>query len=61
MAPKKSLLVSKTFWINILMAALAVAGSGVVPPIYAALITATVNIALRLISSGGVSIMGDPQ
>ncbi len=61
MTPKKSLVVSKTFWVNLLMAVVGVAGSGIVPPKYAAPLIAGVNIALRLISSGGVSILGDPQ
>ena len=60
MNPTKSIFLSKTFWANICMAVLAIAGSGAVPVKYSAPIIAVVNIALRLISSGGVSILGDP-
>ena len=61
MAPKKSLFVSKTFWMNMMMAVVAVAGSGAVPAKYSVPAIAIANIMLRLISSGGVSVLGDPS
>lgn len=55
---RKSLLFSKTFWLNLLallaVAAQEVAGWRLLPPQYEALLLAAANLALRLVTSQGV-------
>ncbi len=46
----KSLVGSKTFWINLLGSAISVLGSGVVPPKYSIPIMGAINIINRLLT-----------
>ena len=53
----KSLFTSKTFWINALMVANQVVGAVPMPPEYAAIVIAVVNLGLRLVTTQPVHLV----
>ena len=53
----KSILSSKTFWLNLLTAGAALADVLPVPPGTALLITSAINIALRVVTRGPVHVL----
>jgi hypothetical protein len=57
----KSLWKSKTFWFQVLSAAAALSGVIPMPPATVAVVTAVINVGLRLITSEPVAVVGDPK
>lgn len=55
----KHLLMSKTFWANMLMMVLTVAD--VLPPKYAAVVIPLANVGLRLVSSTPLTLLPQPK
>lgn len=47
---------SKTFWFQVISVAAALSGSVPIPPEYAVVVTALVNMGLRLVTTEAVSI-----
>ena len=58
-AMSRSLFVSKTFWLNTLLAAVEVTGalSSVIPPGALTLVLAGLNVAIRIITHGPVHVL----
>ena len=58
-AMSRSLFVSKTFWLNVLTAAVEVTGalSSVIPPGALTLVLAGLNVAIRIITDGPVHVL----
>ena len=58
-AMSRSLFVSKTFWLNVLTAAVEVTGalSSVIPPGALTLVLASLNVAIRIITHGPVHVL----
>jgi hypothetical protein len=53
----KSIFASRTFWLNILGTATAIATSGIIPPKYSMPAMAVANIGIRLITNQPASIV----
>jgi hypothetical protein len=53
----KSLFASKTLWINVLMVANQLVGAVPIPPEYAAVLIALVNLGLRLVTTQPVHLV----
>lgn len=59
MKDTRHLLLSKTFWANVLGLALTI--GGILPAKYAAVVIPVANMGLRLISSGAVTLLPQPK